>query len=154
LIKIVDEARQVLVKEGRLTEATLTAYGKNLREEITFTKHAIPTIPKLPKPSYAIPTPPQPSSALATFDACRAELTCAAGRVIVWANVTGKPTVALNSGGENIGVSVTPGLFEGSVRPVISHAIESTMHLPSDTVATLLNKISEQLIPKFRPMVG
>ena len=87
------------------------------------------------------------SSALNGLDAYRAELEGPAGKVVIWANVTAAGySVELKDGGENIGLCVTPALFDGPARPFIASAIRRTMNLGTETVARLLDEISEAML--------
>jgi hypothetical protein len=93
------------------------------------------------------------SSILATkfsigFDAYRAELESKAGRVIIWANVATSNLVEFEDGSENIGVCVTPALFNGSARPVYELAILKTTNLSWQTITQLLDEISKAMLPR------
>lgn len=140
LFELIKQAGTALEEKGPV-HGRLVAYGKNLREEFPLSDDTIL--------QYFEPNSPLPS-----FDACRAELTGLAGKVVVWANVTGAKTAGLDRGGENIGVNLSPSLFDGPVRPVISHAIEMTMNLPTKAISGLLDKISESVLRKQRPAAG
>jgi len=132
LFEIMREAGTILDKKGSLT-GKFFAYGENLREEIPLSEKDI-----LLKSSAKSPRFPK-------FDACRAELSGPDGAVTVWANVTG-PVAGLDEGTENIGVSMSPWLFEAAVRPVISRAIARTMDLSGDAVTELLDEVSHAVL--------
>jgi hypothetical protein len=136
-----DNLLQIMREAGTsLDKKTLTGklfvYGADFRDVI-------------PLSNSEILNPSENQSKFPSFDACRAELTASNGSVVVWANVTGEKR-SLDDGGENIGVNLSPELFNGPVRPVISHAIERTMHLSADAVMELLNQISVSIIPQRR----
>lgn len=76
------------------------------------------------------------------FKACRAELTSARGLMVLWANVENDEYVPLEKGGENIGLSFPPGLFEPAARAVVSFALQKTLPLPPNTMLTLLGQVS------------
>jgi hypothetical protein len=132
LLQIVREAGTSLDK--KTLRGKLFVYGEDYREVISLSEGDILNSS-------------ESHSRFPGFDACRAELTASNGTVVVWANVTGQKR-SLDDGGENIGVNLSPELFNGPVRPVISHAIEQTMHLSADAVTELLNQISVSVIPR------
>jgi hypothetical protein len=136
---LVAEAEAALAKSGQPVSGTFDAYGIEAPNPDDTERHIGP----LP---FALANSLAPKSGLPDFDACRAELTVGLGKVIIWANVTGEQTAALEYGGENIGVSVPQSLFgrEG-IRPVIEHAISTTMQLKPKFVAKLLNDISNAI---------
>jgi hypothetical protein len=90
---------------------------------------------------------------LTGFDAYRAELESGIGKVIIWANVSANEAPRSQDGeengdkGENIGICVTPPLFDGPMRPVYEHAILKTRDMKSQTVVELLNEISNGITP-------
>jgi HSP20 family protein len=131
LCHIVEDAEGVLAKEGGKVQGTLIAYGKR-REQVG--------------PTSGLSTYLAPSSTLRGFDAYRAELEGRAGKVVIWANVAAESLFELKDGGENIGLCVTPTLFNGAARPVIERAIQSTMSLGVQTISQLLNEVSRAML--------
>ena len=131
----IDEAEAALSRSGRIFSGKLDAYGISSPDPADAERH-IQTSPA----QLAITLDPE--AGIPTFDACRAELTVAQGKVIIWANVSGEETAPLEEGGENIGVSVPQSLFKEDIRAVIKHAISMTMNLKPKYAERLLNEIS------------
>jgi hypothetical protein len=129
---IVRDAEAVLAKTGGDVQGTLIAYGK-LRKSVGPTHDGLSHY--LAQPSH-----------LCGFDAYRAELEGHAGKVIIWANVKDTSSIELKEGGENIGLCVTPALFDGPVRAVIETAIHKTMGLATKTTSGLLEEISKAML--------
>lgn len=114
-------------------------FGKNMREEIPY------------RPFADMPVAADKHHFFKEgFDACRAELTGDFGRYVVWANLTGHSRGSLLKGGENIGISLPPILFQSSLRKIIIQAIELTMPKPPMDVPVLLDQFSQTLL-NIRP---
>ncbi|GGI21033.1 hypothetical protein GCM10010987_12350 [Bradyrhizobium guangdongense] len=135
---LIEETETVLLKAGQKVSATLEAYGVEAKDPDKTEIHLGPM-------SETLAETLSPKSNLPSFGACRAELTVAAGKVIIWANVTGDKTAALEEGGENIGVSVPQSLFREGIRPVIEHAISATMKLKPNVAKVLINEITNAI---------
>lgn len=140
LQSIIGETETVLTRSGQKVVGTFDAYGIDSKDPDETERHIGPV--------QVEPLKAELSKRLAStgelpdFDACRAELTVSQGKVIIWANVSGDETAALEEGGENIGVSVPQLLFKQEIRSVIEHAISITMELKPPAVLKLLNDIS------------
>lgn len=99
LQSIIGETETVLVRSGQKVVGTLDAYGIDSTSPDETERHIGPVHAELAKRLAS-------TGELPDFDACRAELTVSQGKIIIWANVSGDETAALEEGGENIGVSV------------------------------------------------
>jgi hypothetical protein len=138
LSHIIDEAQWALGARGDTVEGVLIAYG-NTRESRGPTQYKVSAY--LDSSS---------SSNLSGFDAYRAELNGIAGSIVIWANVTGRDAADLRNGGENIGLCITPSLFDGVGRPVVANAIGRTLALPIKTIAEILTEISDAMLHSTR----
>lgn len=94
-----------------------------------------------------------PCSPLETFDACRAEINGQFGEVVLWANVNGPVRDNLEKGGENIGVSVPPSIFDSVGRAFIGHAIEITTLMPEPNIKAFLDVFSTRILHRGGPAV-
>jgi hypothetical protein len=146
MFEIIDRAAKILESTRAPVRGKFIAYGKDMRAEFKFEDH------ELKPPTGDSVVKFKDKSPLKTFEACRAELTGSPGTVVVWANVTGHTRGGLDKGGENIGVSVPTDLFDNAARSVIKYAIERTMGMRENAISTLLDKFSEGLLKRQRPL--
>jgi len=139
LHKIVQAAEGALTKMKGDLQGTLIAYGSS-RESLG--------------PSSNVSAYLETPSKFTGFGAFRAELRAYAGKVVLWANVTDadqvndKASSDLKDGGENIGLSVSPELFDGPVRPVIAAAIAQTKRVESGAVTSVLQQVSRAMLDR------
>ncbi|MGJ5134370.1 hypothetical protein [Bradyrhizobium oligotrophicum] len=148
LFLIIDECAGFLMKERSDVEGRLVAFGQDMRAEFELKEHYFAP---LPESSVIKDKDKQP---LDTFDACRVELTTPRDKVVVWANVTGATRGGLDKGGENIGITLSPRMFENGARVFIEHAIKITSNLAEPTISTLLDKFTKDLLYKKGPATG
>ena len=82
---------------------------------------------------------------LSKFEAYRAEFHGQHGDVIFWANVEPSERGKLEQGEENVGIAVTPSLFEGLSPTLIARTIQQTSGIDSMIVDDLLQGIKTSL---------
>lgn len=83
---------------------------------------------------------------LKNFETCRVEVTSAAQTIVIWANVSGKPTASLEQGGETIGLTIPQKLaFDGPLRPVLVNAISRTLAIGEEQTRSFLSSISKAI---------
>jgi hypothetical protein len=130
LLQILKAAEQSLRRTGKFEE-TVVIYGKD-KETLGPVTQDVPGLASL--------------LAGRKFDACRAELAGPRGKMVLWANVkngVAAPPLELAQGGENIGVSFPPGMFDATARPVVSYAIQHTLPFNAKATQRVLGEVNE-----------